>query len=116
MTAPPLAWTVEVESTDGQDVAAARLEAIADRLDNLATASGGALAGPALGARVPTGILWLSLTVHAPTPEDAARQAAAAFRQATESTGIGALHIASAEALDPLPTTMVVPDRCCQRG
>lgn len=97
------AWTVEVASTGGQDTADARLEQIADHLDALATASGATLAGPAVGAHLPSGTLQLTITVEAATPEDAARQAAAAFRQATGTAGIGRLHVAQAETLDPQP-------------
>lgn len=52
---------------------------------------------------MPTGTLRLTLTVEAATPEDAARQAAAAFRQATRTADIGTLRVAHADALEPLP-------------
>jgi hypothetical protein len=97
------AWTVEVDSTDGRDTSDAHLQQIADTLDTLAAASCGALTGPVVGARVPTGIIWLVLTVEAETPEDAARLAATTFRQAIVTAGIGALRVAVTEALDPLP-------------
>jgi hypothetical protein len=96
-------WTVEVDSIDGQDTTDAHLQQIADILDTLAAASRGALAGPVVGAGVPTGTIWLVITVEAETPEDAARLAATTFRQATEGAGIGALRVAVAETLDPLP-------------
>jgi len=102
MTAPPPTWTVEVESVDGENVADARLEAISDEFEALAAASGAALAGPTVGARVPTGTLWLALTVQAPTPEDAAQRAAAAFRQAT-AAAIGALRVAQAAPAEHAP-------------
>ncbi len=106
MTAPlsPPAWTVEVASLPGENVDDDRLVAIADRLDELVAASAATLAGPVISAHIPTGTLRLTITVEvAASPEDAARQAAAASRQATGAAGIGTLHVAQAEALDPLP-------------
>jgi len=102
VTDPASAWTVEIESTVGENVDDARLETIADLLDEL-TASVSALAGPAIGAHVPTGTLRLIITVEAPTPEAAALKAATAFRQVTPATGIGTLRVAAAETLEPIP-------------